>query len=309
MKLKKPVSVCIPAYNEEINIANAIDSILKQEDMGEIEIIVCANGCTDRTEDVIEDIIKINQTVKLIKSERGKAKAWNTLMNAAKNNYVFFLDADCYADKKAFTLLYTDLEQDLTLVGANPYYWLKNCDFINKILNYPPRSWFNNTLSGALYATNKIKLEHKLKISGYYKMPENIIREDLWLSLLVDEEDLKINHNSRVYTLPPKISELPELVKRLNFGMMQLKVEFPELYTKHNTLTNNIRYLESIKRKWNELTRYQKIVSLFTIPIRKLIYRAIDDYYALKAEKLYSQESNHHLWKPLTGTKKAISIN
>ncbi|MFP4485166.1 MAG: glycosyltransferase, partial [Spirochaetaceae bacterium] len=48
-----PVSVCIPAHNEDNTIAATVESILAQRGVRIDEVIVCANGCTDATVGVV----------------------------------------------------------------------------------------------------------------------------------------------------------------------------------------------------------------------------------------------------------------
>ena len=62
----EPISVCVPAHNEEIGIGFTLDSILQQTYKGEMEILVCANACTDRTEDVAMMYERNFPSVKLV---------------------------------------------------------------------------------------------------------------------------------------------------------------------------------------------------------------------------------------------------
>ena len=45
----KPVSVIIPAHNEESVIGRCLAAMLEGAQPGELEIIVVCNGCSDRT--------------------------------------------------------------------------------------------------------------------------------------------------------------------------------------------------------------------------------------------------------------------
>ena len=51
-----PVSVIIPAHNEEANIARCVRALTAGAEPGEVEVVVVPNGCTDRTADVARGI-------------------------------------------------------------------------------------------------------------------------------------------------------------------------------------------------------------------------------------------------------------
>ncbi len=85
------VSVVIPAYNAEKYIGRAIDSVLAQTRQPD-EIIVVDDGSTDNTADVIKSY---GSRVHSIHQENGGASvARNTGIEAAKSEWIAFLDAD-----------------------------------------------------------------------------------------------------------------------------------------------------------------------------------------------------------------------
>ena len=85
------VSVVIPAYNVETYIGRAIDSVLAQTRQPD-EIIVVDDGSTDKTADVIKSY---GSKVHYIHQENGGASvARNTGIEAARSEWIAFLDAD-----------------------------------------------------------------------------------------------------------------------------------------------------------------------------------------------------------------------
>ena len=85
------ISVVIPAYNAGPFVARAIESALRQTHPAE-EIIVVDDGCTDDTADVVRSF---GEKVILIQQQNaGASVARNTGINAAKGNWIAFLDAD-----------------------------------------------------------------------------------------------------------------------------------------------------------------------------------------------------------------------
>lgn len=85
------VSVIIPTYNRGEFIGKAIDSVLKQT-YTNYEIIVVDDGSTDDTRKVVKSYGK---KVRYIYQEnKGPSAARNRGINAAKGEYVAFLDSD-----------------------------------------------------------------------------------------------------------------------------------------------------------------------------------------------------------------------
>jgi glycosyltransferase involved in cell wall biosynthesis len=65
---EKEVSVIIPAYNSELYIEEAINSILKQS-FSRWEMIIVNDGSTDNTQAIIEELILKDNRIKLIVQE------------------------------------------------------------------------------------------------------------------------------------------------------------------------------------------------------------------------------------------------
>lgn len=105
------VSIIIPAYNAELYIEKAINSILNQSYQN-FEIIVTNDGSTDSTESVISQysdsrIHTISQT------NGGMSSARNAGLRAATGEFISFLDSDDY-------WLPEKLEKQVALIQDNP---------------------------------------------------------------------------------------------------------------------------------------------------------------------------------------------
>lgn len=89
------VSILIPAFNEEKNIASTIESIIRQDYAGLIEIIVIDNGSTDGTLEILNRM-NINNLIILQEKVKGKANALNTGLARATHDYIVTIDSDTY---------------------------------------------------------------------------------------------------------------------------------------------------------------------------------------------------------------------
>jgi len=89
------VSVVIPAYNEEKNIAKCVESINNSKyPKSKLEIVVVDDGSTDKTVDICKSL-----GVKVLKqNHKGKVAALNNGINKSVNDFIIIMDADTTVD-------------------------------------------------------------------------------------------------------------------------------------------------------------------------------------------------------------------
>lgn len=93
---KKPlISIGITCFNAESTIGRAIDSALSQS-WSSFEVIVVDDLSTDRSCAVIEEYVAQDSRIKLVKraNNGGPAASRNTIIDAAKGDYIVFFDDD-----------------------------------------------------------------------------------------------------------------------------------------------------------------------------------------------------------------------
>lgn len=163
---KHPLSVLIPAYNEEACIVDTIQSLCKQ-DYPNLTIIVVDDGSSDatskrvieqfhmqQTNETIPSIIKTqpvkrvykkclgNETLYLIEKENGgKSDALNCGINACRSEQCVVLDADTQVVQDSLTILMAQfITNPKTVICAgsvsSDYAFYKQSSFFHKILVY-----------------------------------------------------------------------------------------------------------------------------------------------------------------------------
>jgi glycosyltransferase involved in cell wall biosynthesis len=99
------ISVIIPVFNEEKDIAECLES-LKQQKFDGFEIIVVDDGSTDRTSEVLSKYQKSNSKIQILEqNHKGPAASRNFGAKHAKGEVLVFLDADMTFDKNFLRML------------------------------------------------------------------------------------------------------------------------------------------------------------------------------------------------------------
>lgn len=126
---KAPYPVMVLAHNEERHIAACLDSIFAGDSDVGFEVYVMANGCTDRTETIVEAYARRNPAVRLVSIELGdKCNAWNVFVHEMVPTHCpgraayFFVDGDARFVPGSFSAMLRTFaaEPAANAVGAPP---------------------------------------------------------------------------------------------------------------------------------------------------------------------------------------------
>ena len=93
---KVVVSVIMPVFNAQDTLEESLNSVLSQT-LKNIELICVDDGSTDRSTEILKKIADKDERVVIItQSNKGSGIARNAGMEAAKGEYICFLDSDDY---------------------------------------------------------------------------------------------------------------------------------------------------------------------------------------------------------------------
>ena len=117
MKLLK-VSIVVITYNEEKNIRDCLDSLIKiNYPKSNYEIMV-----VDTSKDATPEIVKTYKGVKLFRPrKKGFANQRNEGLNKSKYDYIAFTDADCIVPSNCLKILVQNIG-DNAGIGGNAYH-------------------------------------------------------------------------------------------------------------------------------------------------------------------------------------------
>jgi 1,2-diacylglycerol 3-beta-glucosyltransferase len=118
------VSVIIAARNEQMNIANCLESAAQQTYPSTLfEIIVADDGSTDKTEAICQEFIQRYPHMKLVHVQeddylRGKSNALAQGIDAAQGEVILITDADCTVPKTWVEYTAKKYTTNIGLVGG-----------------------------------------------------------------------------------------------------------------------------------------------------------------------------------------------
>ena len=119
---KPVVSVIVPVYNVEPYLRKCLDS-LRSQSLSDIEVILVNDGSTDGSAELLRRAAEEDSRFHVIHQEnRGTAAARYAGIQAARGEYVGFVDADDYVEPEMYARMYGEAciaQADLVVCG----YW------------------------------------------------------------------------------------------------------------------------------------------------------------------------------------------
>ena len=113
--MKPLLSIIIPLYNNAQYISRCVESIIAQDfrDDQPIEIIIVNDGSTDNAIEIVTNLQKKYDSIRLINQEnKGVSAARNRGIDEAKGKYIYFIDPDDALSPGYFTTFLDWLEKE-----------------------------------------------------------------------------------------------------------------------------------------------------------------------------------------------------
>lgn len=185
-----PVSIVIPAYNEESNIAATLESLVAQKTSKKFEVILVNNASTDNTKGVAETFSD-KLTIRIIdEPQKGRGIARATGFDHAQGDIIFSLDADSTAppnwidgllhhfnDPKVLAVTGTGRIQDLSFARRIVF------NVVQPLATFFAKFWIGGRwLAGFNFAIRKTAYE---QVGGFNRALN--VYEDLELGIAVEK--------------------------------------------------------------------------------------------------------------------------
>lgn len=177
------VSVIMGIYNSnnEEMVKSAIDSILNQT-FKDFEFIICDDGSTDGTYELVKRLTKHDDRVILIQNEKnsGLAYSLNHCLSIAKGEYIARMDADDISlpERLEEEVAFLDNNKEFAIVGCNVKFFNSNGIWGKRCLpEFPEKASFLFT-SPFVHPSILIRAEVMTVLCGYRVEKETLRAED-----------------------------------------------------------------------------------------------------------------------------------
>lgn len=286
--MDKLISVVIPVYNVEKYLKECLESVLNQT-YKNLEIILVDDGSKDSSGEICDEYAKRDSRIKVIhKKNGGLSDARNAGIDAARGEYITFVDSDDYIEEDMYEFLAKNMEKaDADISICQVYYVYKEA----KETTHTPNIYLEMDSIEAIKHVNMVgyytvaaydKL-YKRDIFKEIRYPVGKINEDWYIICEVFDKANKIVYSSEPkYNYRKRKGSITD-DKKINLGMMDasrkclefVKEKYPEavdmaiqmyIYASmntYNTIKQKTEKAKDLKRKIREEIKKQyKLVKL-----------------------------------------------
>jgi cellulose synthase/poly-beta-1,6-N-acetylglucosamine synthase-like glycosyltransferase len=305
MRKKLTVTVGIPAYNEEANIANLLKSILaqKQDNYKLEKIIVISDGSTDSTVNKAKSIKSIRLDVLDEKKQKGKSYRLNQMFKLNKSDILVLLDADSLLHKNALTEITKQFKAKKYGLVAGKQKMVGSKTLIEKALTareYILSSVIAEWNSGKnIYAFRGGFMGLKNSLARRLHVP-NTSGNDAHIYLSAKKIGYEVHYaNKAVAYFKSPVTFQDHYRQSSRFVISQSRME--------NIFSNQVK--KEYQIPLNVLAK-AFFKSMFKMPINTLVYLGLHTITSIKIVVRKEEMSSRGIWKTSKSTKKlSFKIN
>ena len=141
------ISVVVPVYNEELNVAELFERLAAVLTGADVEFIFVDDGSTDRTVDVLEQLAGRDERVRLIRFRRnfGQTAALSAGIDHARGEIIIPMDGDLQNDPRDIPRLLAKLDEGYDVVSG----WrVRRRDPLHRRIPSQIANWLISVISG-----------------------------------------------------------------------------------------------------------------------------------------------------------------
>ena len=238
----------------ESYIKECLSSAINQT-LQEIEIICIDDGSTDSSVEIINSFIEKDDRIILIKKENGGlASARNAGINAARGEYIYFLDSDDYIMDSAIETLYMISHKetlDNLYFDAESFFETeelqeKHANFIN----YYVRNHSYHEITSGLELVKKMDEHNEFRVSACLQF----LRKDF-----LEKYHIRFTegffHEDELFTL--EIALFAKRVRHINQILYMRRIRENSIMTGNDYFKHSFGYFNCMTRMFNKLLNVQ----------------------------------------------------
>ena len=210
-----PVTVIVPAFNEEAGISRVLSGLnLGSADLPDIEVVVAANGCTDRTASVAREFgVTVIEMARL-----PRVAALNAAEAVATSGHRIYLDADAVVSPELIRSL-VDAVSHAGIEAAVPRPHLVYGDS-----SWPVRAYYTISerlpvFRNRLFGRGVIALS-EMPAAGSSRFPD-ITADDMFLDAIVGRGREDGDRRGRSRRVPRRTNQLVRRLARARAGNVE----------------------------------------------------------------------------------------
>jgi glycosyltransferase involved in cell wall biosynthesis len=255
---KENICICVLAHNEERNITRTIESIIQGNRDLDYDLVVYANGCTDCTINVLENLAKVYPILSFVNIKcASKIHAWNVSFYENDHDILVYSDGDIILEPGAVLKIVEDLNSPGIIVSAGRQRPLiKDRGWQQKLVGIMQNPYMQEYLGGGFYGIRRKQINDALRRKQLSGIPEGITGEDKFIENVISKKEFHISEAVYLYE-PPNFKDYCLYLSRLRWQSEQLEKFFRKYFHKDRLQNESF-----VRRIFQKAARSQSLKAL-----------------------------------------------